>query len=77
MSQSGGRSTSEVLLPSGVRDAAAFLITRMLAMNDEGRSDEFILLAIMAELSGWFALSPPVAPPVPEPVVDTRYVGIA
>ena len=59
MSQSGGRSTSEVRLPSGVHDAAAFLITRMLAMNDEGRSDEYILLAIMAELSGWFALTPP------------------
>ena len=77
MSQSGGRSTSEVRLPSGVHDAAAFLITHMLAMNDEGRSDEYILLAIMAELSGWFALSPPVAPPIPEPVVDTRFVGIA
>ena len=77
MNSGEGRPTSEVHLPSGVRDAAAFLISHILAMNDEGRSDEFILLAIMAELTGWFALSPPVAPPVPEPVVDTRYVGIA
>ena len=77
MSRSGGRSTSEVLLPPGVHDAAAFLITRMLVMKDEGCSDEYILLAIMAELSGWFALSPPVAPPITEPVVDTRFVGIA
>ena len=77
MSQSGGRSTSEVRLPSGVHDAAAFLITHMFAMNDEGRSDEYILLAIMAELSAWLALTPPVAPPIPEPVVDTRFVGNA
>ena len=59
-----------------LKTACAYLVTNIRTQLDEGKSPTSVLVAVVAELSGWFALED--AKPVAEPAKPSEPpVGIA